>query len=81
MGASPDVVMYSTSWCGYCRRLGNQMQEAGIAYKVIDLDGDSSHDERIKQASGGYRTVPTLEIGDHLLVNPSINQVKAALVS
>lgn len=82
MGANtPDVVMYSTSWCGYCRRLGSQMQEAGISYRVIDLDGDPSYDERIKQASGGYRTVPTLEIGDDLLVNPTINEVKAALIS
>ena len=76
-----EIVMYSTSWCGYCRRLGSQMQEAGIPFQVIDLDGDSSYDERIKEASGGYRTVPTLEIGDRLLVNPTINEVKALLAS
>lgn len=73
------IVMYSTSWCGYCRRLGNQMRDAGIAFDVIDLDSDSSHDERIRQASGGFRTVPTLEIGDRLLVNPTILEVKDAL--
>ena len=76
-----EIVMYSTSWCGYCRRLGSQMHEAGIPFQVVDLDADSSHDDRIKEASGGYRTVPTLEIGDRLLVNPSIVEVKQALAS
>lgn len=77
--SSAGIVMYSTSWCGYCRRLGSQLREAGIEFEVIDLDADSRHDERIKEASGGFRTVPTLEIGDRLLVNPTIIEVKRAL--
>ena len=80
-GHRDGIVMYSTSWCGYCRRLGNQMREAGIPFRVIDLDADPSYDERIKRASGGNRTVPTLEIGEQILVNPSIVEVKEALAS
>lgn len=76
---SGGIVMYSTSWCGYCRRLGSQLSEAGIEFRVVDLDSDPSYDERIKEATGGFRTVPTLEIGDRLLVNPTIVEVKRAL--
>jgi len=73
--------MYSTTWCGYCRRLKRQFDEAGIAYDEIDVD-DPRHQhlgERIMEASGGSRTVPTVAIGDRLLVNPSLKEVEAAL--
>ena len=73
------ITMYSTTWCGYCRRLARQMDEAGISYRVVDLDDDPSHDARIIAKTGGYRTVPTLEVEGELLVNPSIRQVQAAL--
>ncbi len=76
----PDpITMYSTTWCGHCRRLTRQLDEAGISYRVVDVDDDPRFDERIKAATGGYRTVPTLEIGDELLVNPSLPEVRAAL--
>lgn len=73
------VTIYSTSWCGYCRRLKRQMQDAGIRFREIDLDDDPTFDDRIIAATGGYRTVPTLEVGGRLLVNPSLREVEAAL--
>ncbi|HJR44359.1 MAG TPA: glutaredoxin family protein [Actinomycetota bacterium] len=78
---SESVTMYSTTWCGYCRRLKRQMKDAGIAFREIDLDEDPGYDARIIAATGGYRTVPTLEVGGRLLVNPSIREVEAALAS
>lgn len=81
MNATDTVTMYSTAWCGYCRRLKRQMADAGIAFREIDLDDDRSYDARIIEASGGYRTVPTLEVKGRLLVNPSLGEVQAALGS
>lgn len=75
------VTMFSTTWCGYCRRLKRQMEDEGIAFREVDLDRDPSHDARIVKASGGYRTVPTLEIGRRLLVNPSIAEVRDAVAT
>jgi mycoredoxin len=71
--------MYSTPWCGYCRRLKRQFDEAGIAYEEIDVDATPGFDQRIIEASGGYRTVPTVEVGQRLLVNPTIKEVEEAL--
>jgi mycoredoxin len=71
--------MYSTPWCGYCRRLKRQFDEAGIAYEEIDVDATPGFDQRIIEASGGYRTVPTVEVGRRLLVNPTIKEVEEAL--
>lgn len=78
MTSEATVTMYSTTWCGYCRRLKRQMEEAGIPFREVDLDEDPSHDDRIIARTGGYRTVPTLEVAGELLVNPSIREVEAA---
>ena len=75
------VTMYSTTWCGYCRRLKRQFDEAGIAYREIDVDEPAHRHlgDRIVEASGGYRIVPTVEVDGRLLVNPSLREVEAAL--
>lgn len=75
------ITVYSTTWCGHCKRLLRQLDEARIAYEVIDLDEEPQHAARIEAKTGGFRTVPTLQVGQELLVNPSIIQVQEALAS
>ena len=77
--APGPITVYSTAWCGHCKRLLRQLDEADLDYRVIDLDEHPHHGARIEAHTGGFRTVPTLEIGGRLLVNPSIGQVQAAL--
>lgn len=79
MTQADTVTMFSTTWCGYCRRLKRQMDEAGISYREVDLDDDPTYDDRIIAKTGGFRTVPTLEVRGELLVNPSLRQVEEAL--
>ena len=74
-----EIRMFSTTWCGYCRRLKRQLDEAEIPYEEIDLDSHPEFGERIVAQTGGYRVVPTLEVGDRLLVNPSLVEVKEAV--
>ena len=73
------ITMYSTPWCGYCKRLKRQFEEAGIPFREIDVDATPGFDERIIEASGGYRTVPTVEVGEMMLVNPTLREVEDAL--
>jgi mycoredoxin len=75
------ITMYSTEWCGHCRRLRKQLDEAGIEVTVVDVDHHAHHGAKIVAETGGFRIVPTLEVDGKLLVNPSIAEVKAALAS
>ena len=34
------VTMYSTTWCGYCRRLKGQMDREGIGYTEVNIEHD-----------------------------------------
>ena len=71
------VTMYSTTWCGYCRRLKGQMDRAGIAYTEINIEEDAASATFVEKANGGNQTVPTLLFADgSTLTNPSLAQVK-----
>ena len=80
---SPSMVtMYSTVWCGYCRRLKDQMERAGITYQVIDIEDDPNAAELVMSVNGGSQTVPTLVFPDgSALTNPSLAQVQDKLAA
>jgi mycoredoxin len=74
------IIMYSTSWCGYCRRLKTQLDREGIGYTVVDIEQDEAAAEFVMSVNGGNQTVPTVRFPDgSTLTNPTIVQVKAQL--
>jgi mycoredoxin len=79
----PDTVtMYSTVWCGYCRRLKSQMDREGIAYVEVDIEHDADAADLVMKVNGGNQTVPTLVFPDgSALTNPSLAQIKAQLAA
>lgn len=75
------VTMYSTPWCGYCRRLRSQMNRAGIAYEVVDIAEQPEAAAIVEKVNGGNQTVPTLVYADgSAQTNPSLKQVQKKLV-
>ncbi|WTL36355.1 mycoredoxin [Nocardia sp. NBC_01503] len=74
--------MYSTTWCGYCRRLRTQLDEAGITYTVIDIEENPDAAEFVGSVNNGNHVVPTIKYSDgSTATNPSLVQVKKALAS
>jgi mycoredoxin len=74
------VTMYSTTWCGYCRRLKSQFDREGIGYEVVDIEHDPAAAEFVMSVNGGNQTVPTVRFEDgSALTNPTIIQVKQRL--
>jgi len=52
------VVMYSTSWCGYCRKARNYFKEKNISFVEYDIERDLNAK---KQYDGlGGRGVPVI---------------------
>jgi len=79
------VTMYSTTWCGYCRRLKSQMDREGITYNEINIEQDPQSAAFVEKANGGNQTVPTVLVipaqggSEVVMTNPSLAQVKQAL--
>lgn len=82
--ASQDVqiTMYSTVWCGYCRRLKTALKSAGIAFTEVDIEHDDAAAAFVRSVNGGNQTVPTVKFADgSALSNPSLTDIKAKLAS
>jgi mycoredoxin len=76
------VTMYSTVWCGYCRRLKTQMDREGIDFVEVDIENDPAAADLVMSVNGGMQTVPTVVFPDgSALTNPSLAQVKAQLAA
>ena len=70
------VTMFSTTWCGYCRRLKSQLDSAGIGYQEINIEDVEGTAELVASLNGGNQTVPTLIFPDgSSATNPSAAEV------
>lgn len=74
------LTVYSTTWCGYCRRLKTQLDEAGIAYAEIDIEEDPKSADFVGSVNGGNHVVPTVLYADGTTAtNPTLAAVKRSL--
>ncbi len=73
------VKMFTTTWCGFCKGTKRYLDNKGVAYEEIDIEVYPEYGERIEQETGGFRTVPTLEINGKLYVNPSRKELDSLL--
>jgi mycoredoxin len=82
---SPDagtITMYSTTWCGYCRQLKNQLDRAGIGYTEVNIEEVPEAADFVMQVNNGNQTVPTVVFPDgSASANPSLAEVKARLAA
>jgi glutaredoxin 3 len=58
-----QVVMYATSWCPYCARARNLLQQKGVKFEEIDIDRQPQARAQMV-ARSGRSTVPQIFIGD-----------------
>jgi mycoredoxin len=74
------LTMYTTPWCGYCKRLKRQLAADGIEMTEIDIEQDQAAAEFVMTVNNGFQTVPTVVFPDgSALTNPSAATVKARL--
>ena len=77
-----EFVMFSTDWCGYCKRLKSQLDENGITFREINVEQELNYASFVEKVNGGNRVVPTLLFSDgQALTNPSVIAVKEKLAS
>lgn len=79
---SQRVTMYTTPWCGFCRRLKGQLAREGVEVAEIDIERDPAAADYVMSVNGGMQTVPTVLFADGTaLTNPSAGQVKERLAA
>ena len=75
-----SITMFSTSWCGYCARLKQQLGKQGIGFTEVNIEEVAGTAEIVESVNGGNQTVPTVIFPDgSTATNPSLADVKAKL--
>lgn len=75
-----QFTMYTTPWCGYCKRLKSQLSREGITGREVNIEQDPGAAEYVMKVNGGNATVPTVVFADDTaMTNPSLAQVKQKL--
>jgi mycoredoxin len=70
------LTMYTTPWCGFCRRLKAQLAREGVEMTEVDIERDPAAADYVMTVNGGYQTVPTVVFPDgSTMTNPSARAV------
>ena len=57
------VTIYTTNYCGYCRRAKSLLGQLKIPYTEIDVEGDDAKRDWLVEVTG-QMTVPQIFIGE-----------------
>lgn len=57
------VTIYTTTYCGYCRRAKSMLTELKIPFEEVDVENDDAKRDWLVEVTG-QSTVPQIFIGD-----------------
>ena len=57
-----DIVVYSTTWCGDCRRAKQFMRERGVQFREVNIDETPGAEAIVLKVNDGRRRVPTIQV-------------------
>lgn len=77
--STPVIEVLWRPGCPYCSRLRRDLARAGVVTVEHDIWADPGAAARVRAATGGNETVPTVVVGDRALVNPRLGEVVAAV--
>ncbi|MCB1272978.1 MAG: mycoredoxin [Leucobacter sp.] len=76
------ITMFSTEWCGYCKRLKKMLDHEGIEYTEVDIERTPGTEDLVKGLNDGNAVVPTVIFPDgSAATNPSLGEVKQRLAA
>lgn len=64
---SGEVLVYTTRWCGYCKKAISRLEELGVDYVELDIEDDSDVEAEFLEKSGGSRGVPLIDVDGQIM--------------
>ena len=78
--STDSIIMYTTAWCGDCRRAKRVFSDFDVPYVEINISDDEAAAEIVQTLNNGLRSVPTIVFPDGgVLVEPSNSALAAVL--
>jgi glutaredoxin len=75
--ADGKVVLYSTSWCGYCKKAVSYMQQNKIPFSERNIESNALYKTEYK-AAGGKGGVPFLVFGSKTMMGYNESQISSS---
>lgn len=73
------ITFYWRPGCGFCMMLDRKLSKLGVPMDKRNIWDDPDAAATVRSIANGNETVPTVVVGDVQMVNPSANQVLAAM--
>ena len=73
------VVAYTTQWCPDCTRSRRVLQQTGVPFVEIDIEEIEGAENAMRALNGGSGKVPTVLVGERILIEPSDQELRCAL--
>ncbi len=67
--ATPQITIYSTSWCAFCHTEMQWLDKLGIPYIAKDVEADkSAYDELLEKNGGNFTGVPVTDVAGDIIL-------------
>jgi glutaredoxin len=66
-GDVPEIILYQTSWCGYCRKAQNLLEDLGAVYVAKDVERDRQAAREYREKGRGYSGIPLIDFDGQLV--------------
>lgn len=74
-----EVVLYWRPGCLFCVALRARLSFSGLRYRRVNIAGDPAAAAFVRSVADGNETVPTADVAGRVLVNPSAQDLLAAV--
>lgn len=63
------VIIYSTTWCAFCKTEEQYLQKLGVAYIKKDVEEDKeAYEELMQKIGGSFQGVPVTDIAGSIVL-------------
>ena len=77
-----QIIIYSTTWCGFCKMVKKYLTDKGISYVEKDIETDeSAHKELMTKIKNDFRGVPVTDINGTIVLGFDRTAIDAALTA
>ena len=69
MTDASKVIIYSTTWCAFCKTEKQYLDKLGVSYSEKDIEADKdAYDELMAKNGGQFSGVPVTDIDGELVL-------------
>ena len=78
MAESSNPIVYWRPGCPYCMKLRAKLNLTRTPHQLVNIWEDEAAARIVREANGGNELVPTVQVANMFLSNPTLRQIRRA---